>query len=391
MYKKSKSILILGILLAITFFSSCAKNDTPTGPQSDPQFKNLEEEIDHIVNQYYKVGAAVGVINKQQEQLVSFYGTKVLNADDPPNENTVFQIGSITKTFTTTLFADRILKGIVGLDSAASQYLPADQVTMPTYDGAEITLKHLATHSSGIPKKPHGTSYPYPPGYDLLNAYAAYTKEHIYDFLTNYCTLSSKPGTRYLYSNIGVGLLGHILGIVDGSSYEELLINIIINPLGMNNTSLFIIEGQDINIALGYSAILEPMPNFDANDIFQGAGFIKSSLNDMMIYLKANMRLIDNTLENAIDLAQQAHFNVGTVTYDDRPGEVFELTIGLGWHRHQSSDGRTYYWHGGSTNGHTAYIGFDKSNLTGVVVLCNCEDVNILIFGDKLLKAINKY
>ena len=133
------------------------------------------------------------------------------------------------------------------------------------------------------------------------------------------------------------------------------------------------------------------MPNFDANDIFQGAGFIKSSLNDMLLYLKANIGLIDNTLVDAIDLAHQAHFNVGTVTYDDRPGEVFELTIGLGWHQHKSSDGRTYYWHGGSTNGHTAYIGFDKLNLTGVVVLCNCEDINIIIFGDEILKAINKY
>lgn len=387
MYRKPKLILILVIFPIITLFSGCSDDDTPISPQ----FNSLEEEIDYIVNQYYKVGAAVGVINKQQEELVFFYGTKVLNKDDPPNENTVFEIGSITKTFTGTLLADRILKGIVGLENTVRQYLPADQVTMPTFEGVEITLKHLATHSSGIPKKPHGTSYPYPPGYDPLNAYAAYTKEHIYDYLTNYCTLSFMPGTRYLYSNIGMGLLGHVLGIVDGSSYEELITRIILNPLGMNNTSLFITEDQNTNLALGYSAGFEVMPNFDANDIFQGAGFIKSSLNDMLIYLKSNLGLMENTLADAIDLAQQAHFNVGTVTYDDRPGEVFELTIGLGWHQHQSSDGRTYCWHGGSTNGHTAYIGFNKSNLTGVVVLCNCEDINISLFGDKILKTIDKY
>ncbi|UCH13044.1 MAG: serine hydrolase, partial [Bacteroidales bacterium] len=117
----------------------------------------------------------------------------------------------------------------------------------------------------------------------------------------------------------------------------------------------------------------------------------KSSLNDMLTYLKVNLGLIENTLEDAIDLAHQEHFNVGTVSYDDRPGEVYELTIGLGWHKHQCSDGRTYYRHGGNTNGHSAYIGFDKSALTGAIVLCNYEDINIYNFGDKILEAINKY
>jgi hypothetical protein len=103
------------------------------------------------------------------------------------------------------------------------------------------------------------------------------------------------------------------------------------------------------------------------------------------------MGLTANTLEDAIDLTHQAHFDVGTVTYDDRPGEIFELTIGLGWHQHQSSDGRTYFWHGGKTNGHGAYIGFNESNGTGVVILCNFEGVDIVIFGDEVLKAIDKY
>lgn len=379
------SILIL--ITVITLISSCSENDSPVGPQ----FNNLEEEVDYIVKKYYKVGAAVGIINKQQEELSLFYGTKVLNKNNPPDENTVFQIGSITKTITCTLLADRILKGVVGLEDKARIYLPADRVTMPTYDGEEITLKHLATHSSGIPKKPHGTDYPHPSGYDPRNAYAAYTKYHIYNFLTNYCTLSTVPGTQYLYSNIGVGLLGHILGIADGTSYQELVTSRILTPLGMDRTSLFINEEQNTNLALGYSAGFEVMPNFDANDIFQGAGFIKSTLHDMMIYLKSNLGLRENSLEEAIELAHQSHFKVGQVTYNDRPGEVFDLTIGLGWHRHKSSDGRIYYWHGGSTNGHTAFIGFDKSNMTGVVVLCNCEDIDITIFGEKILKAINNY
>ena len=96
MSKKLEFSLILFLLLSITFFSNCSKNKTPIGPQ----FNSLEEKIDYIVSQYFEVGAAVGVINKQQEQIVLLYGTKTMNEDDPPNENTVFQIGSITKIFT---------------------------------------------------------------------------------------------------------------------------------------------------------------------------------------------------------------------------------------------------------------------------------------------------
>jgi len=284
-----------------------------------------------------------------------------------------------------------VLNSTIELEDTVQNYLPANEVTMPTMGGVEILLKHLATHSSGIPKKPHNTNYPFPSNYNPENAYAAYTSEHIYDYLSNYCTLLFIPGTSYHYSNIGMGLLGHTLGIVDGSSYEDLLMQKLLNPLGMNCTSLFVSQEQDTNLAMGYSSNFEEMPNFDANDIFQGAGFIKSSLNDMLKYLKANMGLISNPLSDAILLTHQSHFNIGTVTYDDRPGEVFQLTMGLGWHKHTNSEGLHYFWHGGSTNGHTAYIGFDESKSFGVVILCNYEDVPTIIFGDEVLRAINKY
>jgi CubicO group peptidase (beta-lactamase class C family) len=203
--------------------------------------------------------------------------------------------------------------------------------------------------------------------------------------------LTGTPGTVYLYSNIGVGLLGHTLGRIDGSSYEALLNDIIINQLEMNSTSIFVSEAQATNLAMGYGTNFEPRPNWDANDIFQGAGFINSSLNDMLIFLKANMGLIENPLEDAIALTHQTHFNVGTVTYDDRPGEVFEYAIGLCWQIHKDSKGRTWFRHGGNTNSQSAYVGFDLSTLTGVVILCNYQDVNVYNLGDKVLKAISKY
>lgn len=387
MFTRQKLFLLLNLFVFLFFLSHCSEDSTPTSPG----LNDLKSEVSTIVNKYYKVGAAVGIINKQHEELHLFYGTKVLHRNDKPDENTVFQIGSITKTFTATILADEIINGQLNLEDKAGQYLPSDQVTMPNFDGKEVTLKHLATHSSGIPKKLQDTNYPLPTGYNPINPYAAYTNEHIYDYLTNYCTLSFEPGTRYYYSNIGVGLLGHILGIVNGCPYREMVANKVFNTLGMNNSFVSVTDNNNDNIALGYTANFEVMRYFEANDVFQGAGFIKSSLKDMIIYLKVNMGMIETPIYEAIALTHQIRFDVGIVTYDDRPNEVYNLEIGLGWHRHRTSNGLTYFWHGGKTNGYSAYIGFNEVGLTGVVILCNSADVDIVSFGEEILKTINKY
>jgi len=132
-------------LMCIILISGCDKDDTPTSPP----IGSLEEEIDQIANQYLKVGAIIGIINKQQERIIFSYGTKSINNNEPPDANTVFEIGSITKTFTATLAANMFLTGNFS-DDTVGHYLPAGQVTMPNKDSIEIRLVHLLTHSSGI-------------------------------------------------------------------------------------------------------------------------------------------------------------------------------------------------------------------------------------------------
>ena len=380
----AKSILkIIGSLCIILL---CYCNRSPT----EPQFASLQEEIESIVNEYLEIGMAVGIIDKQQQETRLYYGSKTRNQEDPPDGNTVFQIGSITKTFTGILLADRILNGTIGINENAGDYLPAG-MTMPSAEGVEITIKHLATHASGIPKRPHNTGYPAPPGYDPVNSYAAYTAEHIYDYLTNYCTLLFTPGTGYNYSNIGAGLIGHICGLLDGSSYDEVITETILTPLGLNNTSITMTPAQATNSAMGYGTNFDARPDWDANDIFQGAGWIRSSLNDMMHYLKINLGMEQSPLDAAVALTHQTHFNVGTVTYDDRPGEVYELGIGFFWQKLANDDGFTYYRHGGKTNAHFAYIGFDETKTFGTVILGNYEGTDGLQIGYEIMSAINRY
>ncbi len=378
MCRKVIFIVKIFCLLSLIIFLGCDKDGTSSGSR----FDSLEEEIDYIAEQYVKVGGMIGVINKQQERLIFSYGTKSFNIDDPPDANTVFEIGSITKTFTTTLLADMFLRGVFS-DDTVSHYLPANQVTMPSAEGIEITFGHLATHTSGIPKAPHedDSNFPLPPDFDYFSPYTCYTTEHIYDYLSNYCTLSFMPGTWWEYSNTGMGLLGHTLGLIDGTSYDSILKRYLFDVLGMDNSSIYLTEQQQSNLALSHNSDYDPGLYFIANDIFQGAGSIKSSLNDMFKYLEAQMGLAETPLRNAINLTHQPQLHQGSL------GDQ-----GLAWFILELDDGQVITYHGGDTYGYSAYIGFNASASTGVIILVNYTlNGTQITMGQEILKAINKY
>ena len=386
MLRKIGFSLSVIFLIFIIVFSGCDKNETPNETPNEPEFESLAEEIDYLANQYVEIGAMIGVIDKQQEKLIFSYGTKSINTTEPPDSNTAFDIGSITKTFTAILLSDIVLKGVIYLSNTVGNYLPADQVIMPSSEGVEITFEHLATHMSGIPRTPRedGSTYPLPEGYNLLDPYAAYTTEHIYDYLTNYCTLEFTPGTYWGYSNTGMGLLGHTLGLIDGTSYESILTRNIFNVLVMQNSSLFLTEQQMSNQALGHDRNSTVVPFYTANDIFQGAGMIKSTLNDMFKYLEANLGLIETPLKDAMERAHQRTPGMHSGSLGD---------IGLAWYILELDDGQEVTYGGGDTNGHSAYIGFNKSESTGAIVLLNYSghDGTNLNLGAAIMKAINKY
>ncbi|MDX1702400.1 MAG: serine hydrolase domain-containing protein, partial [Melioribacteraceae bacterium] len=357
MYKKIILPATIIISVFLNILTGCDKQETTTGSQ----YNSLEEEINDIANRYTKVGGIIGIINKQREKIVYSFGQKSVNNNEQPDANTVFEIGSITKTFTATLAANMVLNGNFS-DDTVSHYFPDSLVTMPTKDSIEIRFVHLLTHSSGIPRSPQCTNFPYPAGYDHLNPYAAYTTEHIYDYLTNYCELDFTPGNWWLYSNTGMGLTGHLIGLIDGSSYETVLTRDIFQMLNMDNSSLFLTAQQLGNLANGHDINKQIVPNWNAQDIFQGAGFIKSSLNDMFKYLEANLGLINTPLRDAIDFTHRTQFHQGSL------GEM-----GLAWYILELSDGQVVTYHGGGTGGYSAYFGFNKSLSTGAIVLFNSK------------------
>lgn len=380
--KVSFILPILGLLL----LAGCKKEDS-----SELQFDTLEEELDYLADKYVKMGAAIGIVDTEQEVREFYFGSISSNKPISPDRHSVFEIGSITKTFTATLLAKAILDGKISLEEKLESLLPANEVSVPDWNGTPITLQHLVTHTSGLPRVPRDSNQPLPPGYDPYDPYAAYTSAHVYEYLSTYCNLLSEPGTQYSYSNTGMGILGHVLGLNAATSYEEELSGEVLESLGLNETSLFLTEKQITHLAPGHGDDLDSVKNYHANDIFQGAGFLKSSLNDMMIYLHVQMGLSESELGEALELTHEILFEVGDVSYDDREGN-YHLSLGMAWHMDVLPEGHTFYWHGGRTNGYMAYMAFDPGALTGAVILCNQSKPGVIIrFGEDLLKAVNKY
>jgi CubicO group peptidase (beta-lactamase class C family) len=290
----------------------------------------------------------------------------------PLDGNTVFEIGSITKAFTGALLADMVARGEVKLDDPIAKYLPKT-VRVPSRNGHQITLLDLATQSSGLPRLPDNLK----PA-DVTNPYADYSVAQLYDFLSRY-TLTRDPGEKYEYSNLGVGLLGHVLALRAGKSYEELLVERILNPLGMNDTRITLTPSMKSRMAQGFDAQGTPARTWDLPTL-AGAGALKSTANDMLKFLAANLDSTSVPLGKVLAQARVPRHDA------DRPGH----SVGLGWHL-VDVYGTPATWHNGGTGGFRTFIGMDEARHRGVIVLTNStntpDDIGFHILEPKVALA----
>ena len=168
--------------------------------------------VDRIDVQHQSVGIVIGVIAPEGRRVIA-YGHLEKGDSRPLNGDTIFEIGSVTKVFTSLLLADMVQRGEVALDDPVAKYLPPE-VRMPERNGRSITLVDLSTHTSGLPRLPANLNPK-----DLNNPYADYSVEQLYQFLSGY-QLTRDIGSRYEYSNLGGGLLGHVLARRAGMDYD---------------------------------------------------------------------------------------------------------------------------------------------------------------------------
>jgi CubicO group peptidase (beta-lactamase class C family) len=305
---------------------------------------------DRIDAQHQGVGIAVGVIEPSGRRVVAYGSTA--KEGRPVDANTVFEIGSVTKVFTALLLADAVKRGEVALTDPVSKYLPPD-VKVPERGGKKITLVDLSTHTSGLPRLP-SNFYPKDPG----NPYADYTVPQLYEFLST-LELTRDVGSQYEYSNLGGGLLGHALARRAGTDYETLVRTRILEPLGMKSTAITLSKSMNEHLTPGHDARLQPVPNWDFPTL-AGAGALRSTANDLLTFLAANIGLEKSPLANSM----------AAMIPPRRPTGMPNLEIALGWHI-WTRDGREIIWHDGGTGGYRTWIGFELKTRTGVVVLSN--------------------
>ncbi len=267
-----------------------------------------------------------------------------------PDADTIFQIGSVTKTFTATLLALALDQGEVQLDTPVEQLLPGWK--LPSRDGKPITLGELATQYSGLPRLPDNfhPANPHDP-------YADYDAARLKAFLAAY-KLPRDPGTKFEYSNLGYGLLGYALAQRAGTTYGKLVKARILAPLGMTSTSTTVTMPLGPRWAKGHGADGKPAQPWHI-DALAGAGAINSTGTDMLRYLEANMGRSHGALMQAMRLAHKP-----------RRASARGMHVGLAWQTRQGKDAAVV-WHNGATAGYTSFLGFTTDGSRGVVILTN--------------------
>jgi D-alanyl-D-alanine-carboxypeptidase/D-alanyl-D-alanine-endopeptidase len=236
--------------------------------------------VERVDERRLSVGMVVGVTESNGHRFVA-HGCRDTCGGALVNEKTLFEIGSITKLFTSLLLSDMANQGEVRLDEPVAELLPAG-MRVPVRDGKAIMLRDLASHYSGLPRVATNGDPPDGPG----GPYAAYGAERLYRFLASH-ELIRTPGESFEYSNVGAGLLGHALVLRAGaSSYESLIRARILDPLRMDDTVIAIPSRLAANVASGHDDSLEPTSDWTF-DVLAGTGALRSNLSDLLRFMHA--------------------------------------------------------------------------------------------------------
>jgi serine-type D-Ala-D-Ala carboxypeptidase/endopeptidase len=325
----------------------------PQAPGLGAQHFAATQELELLLRYMVEDGEAPAVVLGVLEpdgstRLATWYGPDPTQGDG----RTVFELGSVTKTFTATLLADMVLSGDVRLEDPVERYLP-EGVRVPSVGGRTITLLDLATHRSALPEFPPELERVGPDGLD-----EPYKWEDGYAFLEEYA-LPWAPGTRSQYSSFGYGLLGHALGRALGTTYREALRARVLGPLGMETAVFSGEDAEGVTVISGHRSGQPVRQRLDV-EVLDGSGALRASGEDMLKFLAANVGPPEGRLEEAMRLAHAIQ------NPDGRGGGR-----GLAWGTSVFPGQSPVVGHSGSTIGFRSHIAFAREQGTGVVLLSN--------------------
>lgn len=260
------------------------------------------------------------------------------------NQESVFEIGSITKVFTSTVLAALVTEGEIALKDTINHYYPYS-----FRKGESLTFESLANHSSGLPRLPFNM--------DLLNRtnpFKSYDDERLKNYLEDLMRIQESNKNTYVYSNLGAGLLGHTLGLSQEMQFQDLLKKKVFDPYEMTN-SFSSNEGLNARIVKGINEAGEEVSNWDFDVLF-GAGGMLSTTEDLSKFAFAQF----NAEDKALALTRKETFVVDE-----------NISVGLGWHLLKQKNGSLFHWHNGATGGYTSSMTLDVESEKGVIILSN--------------------
>lgn len=299
-------------------------------------------------------GMVIGLLDECGSRV--FGAGKLGNGTDQNvNADTIFEIGSTTKTFTSLLLLELASRGEIKLDDPVSKYLPHG-TQVPSYEGQEITLLHLAAQESGLPLNARNLSEK-----EFPANYNEYTVSDLYEFVSGY-ELPSRPGAKFDYSNVGMSLLGHVMERKTGADYESLVADRICRPLLMMDTRISLTPEMSARLAAGHDMDGRRATRLQLQ-VMAGAGALHSTANDLLKYVAANLGFGRSKLSPLMAEMQ-------VIRHRDSPEMGKTATP---WYDNgvYNPPGSELLGHSGGTGGFSTFIGFDKTKRHGVVVLTN--------------------
>ena len=342
--------LILPILLSISILSCGSEGDEKQAVNNLDTGNLIAGQADSIYNQtnYFpdKTQFAIALI---KDGKVSYYGCKRINDTliTIDNNDKAFEIGSLTKVFTTTLLANFVLNGEVNLDSNINNYFRFN-----FNNNQKFTFKELANHTSGLPRLPSNMRFQ--AVLSPKNPYKSYTDQKLEEYLKNDISTEYQKGSKSEYSNLGMGLLSYTLRKISGKTFEQMAKEKIFDKYKMLNstTQKSLIKGI---LVQGLDEKGRATPNWDPGALV-GIGGIYSTVEDLSKFAIAQF----DSSNKELSLTRFKTFK-----------ENESRDVGLGWFIINKKNGSKWYWHNGGTGGFSSSIAIDIEKKNGVIVLSN--------------------
>ena len=293
---------------------------------------------------------------------VNYYGLKRTNDSISSFENSknVFEIGSISKVFTSNIFASFVLKDKIGIDDNINDYLDYD-----VKDNTLISFKSLANHTSGLPRLPNNLKASY--SREKTNVYK---KEDLDVYIKDSLEINSKTKGEFVYSNLAVGLMGYVLSKIENVSFDTLYKSYIFSKYNMDNTTIDFRKSNEL-LVKGLSNVGNELENMYL-DALAPAGSVISSVEDLAKY---GLAQFDNS-NNDLELIRRKTFKLNN-----------RVSLGLGWFILKAKK-NIWFNHDGNTGGYSSSMFIDVENKNGVIILTNVDFQYTADLGSSLMKSL---